>query len=156
MKKTKTISLQGKEYAQVKDRLKEFRKDWGNGAIETSYDFKDGFVIFKSKITQDRSDETSAIAEGHAFGKIGQVKAFEKLETIAVGRALAMLGYASDGEIASFEEMEKFEVDSKPLVKKLKSAKTPEELKAIWDTFNRHEKANPEVLQAKDDMKASL
>jgi hypothetical protein len=36
-------------------------------------------------------------------------KLFEKQETIAVGRALALLGYASDGEIASSEEMEEFQ-----------------------------------------------
>jgi len=35
-------------------------------------------------------------------------KDFEKQETIAVGRALAFAGFLSDGEVASYEEMEDF------------------------------------------------
>ena len=37
------------------------------------------------------------------------MKSFEKLESIAVGRALAFAGFSADGEIASFEEMEEYE-----------------------------------------------
>lgn len=109
-RKTKTIDLKGKEYAQVKDRLMEFRTDNTNGSIETTPTFQpDGQILFKARIIRDRSDESSAEATGHALGKNSGDKAFEKLETIAVGRALALLGYASSGEIASSEEMEEFD-----------------------------------------------
>ena len=63
---------------------------------------------------KDKSNEASAEATGHAFVKVTEKtieKQFEKLETIAVGRALALLGYSADGEIASSEEMEEFLAD---------------------------------------------
>lgn len=108
--KIKTIDLKGKAYAQVKDRLAEFRKDNPRGLIETHPDIKEnGSIIFKARIVKDKSDENSAEATGHSMGNAKDAKAFEKLETIAVGRALALLGYAVDGEIASSEEMEEFE-----------------------------------------------
>lgn len=109
MTKIKTITLQGKEYAQVKDRLAEFREQCPNGLIETNPTIQaDGNVIFKARILKDKSDENSAEATGHAMGMNKGVKAFEKLETIAVGRALALLGFATNGDIASSEEMEEF------------------------------------------------
>ena len=111
MKKTATIDLKGKAYAQVKDRLKEFRTDCPNGLIETTPTVSDTSIIFKARILKDKSDPASAEATGHSFAKVtekGVEKQFEKQETIAVGRALALLGYAVDGDIASSEEMEEF------------------------------------------------
>lgn len=139
-KKTKTISLQGKDYAQVKDRVKEFRTDCPNGLIETNPEINGNQVIFKARILKDKSDPSSAEATGHAIGENKGAKAFEKLETIAVGRALALLGYASDGEIASSEEMEEFlayqeEKKNKVIAEatsKLKKTKNLEELKKVW------------------------
>lgn len=109
MKKTKTIDLKGKEYSQVKDRLIEFRSANPRASIETKPEIIDGQILFKARIVKDKADECSADATGHAMGKMTGEKAFEKLETIAVGRALALLGYASNGEIASSEEIEEFE-----------------------------------------------
>jgi hypothetical protein len=37
----KTILLQGKKYAPVKERLKAFRETFTTGKIVTSYDFKE-------------------------------------------------------------------------------------------------------------------
>jgi len=111
MKKTATIDLKGKAYAQVKDRIKEFRHDNPNGLIETIPTFTDDGIMFKARILKDKADPTSAEASGHSFAKTTEKdkeKQFEKQETIAVGRALALLGYASDGEIASSDEMEEF------------------------------------------------
>lgn len=137
----KTINLQGKQYAQVKDRLAEFRKDNPRGLIETIPTINpDGSILFKAKIVKDKADATSAEATGHAMGSNKGLKAFEKLETIAVGRALALLGYASDGEIASSEEMEEFEdykqTKYNEMMQELKeqvdSITTIEELKAFY------------------------
>ena len=106
----KTINLQGKEYAQVADRIKEFRTECPRGLIETSHEFIDGGkIIFKTRILKDKANKNSAEATGTALGDIKGVKAFEKLETISVGRALALLGYMASGEVASSEEMEEFE-----------------------------------------------
>jgi len=108
--KVKTIDLKGKEYAQVVDRLKAFREACPRGKIETKPTITEKHIIFEARVVKDKKDETSAEATGHAMApsdKKGD-KMFEKLETISVGRALAMLGYLASGEIASSEEMEEF------------------------------------------------
>lgn len=104
----KTINLQGKEYAQVKDRMLEFRTNNPSGLIETTPTITGNIIVFKARILKDKSDINSAEATGHAMGENKGAKAFEKIETIAVGRALALLGYGADGSIASSEEMEEF------------------------------------------------
>lgn len=96
-------------HAKVKDRLKAFWEGNPMGKIETSsLKEEDGVYIFKTFILADKSNPASREATGHARGEMGGDKDFEKLETISVGRALALLGYATDGEVASFEEMEDF------------------------------------------------
>lgn len=95
MKKTATISYGSvKAYAQVKDRLKEFRTDCPNGLVETTPTITDTHIIFKARILKDKSDPASAEATGHSMGEVkgDKGKVFEKQETIAVGRALALLG----------------------------------------------------------------
>lgn len=99
----KTIDLKGKQYAPVSARVEQFHTDHKDGEIKTKCDFKDGYVIFKAWVLYGNRKFT-----GHAFGKVGNEKAFEKLETVAVGRALAFAGYLAGGEIASYDEMENF------------------------------------------------
>lgn len=108
-KKTGEYKSMTIEYAKVNDRLLEFRTDCPKGSIVTSFQLVTDRIIFKAHIVKDRGDVTSAEATGHATGKDdGSEKVFEKLETIATGRALALLGYGAKGEIASSEEMEEF------------------------------------------------
>jgi len=95
-------------HAKVNDRVKAFWEDNPRGKIETSQAKDGAVVIFKASILADKSDEYSREATGHSYGEVGSEKNFEKLETIAVGRALALLGYAANGEIASVEEMEEY------------------------------------------------
>lgn len=99
----KTISLKGKEYSPVSARVEQFHKDYRDGCIRTTYEFNEGYVIFRAIVKFGDRKFT-----GHAFGKVGQEKAFEKIETTAVGRALAFAGYLAGGEIASYDEMEAF------------------------------------------------
>jgi hypothetical protein len=99
----KTIQLKGKDYAPVSERVAQFHREQVDGRIETSYDFKEGYCIFKAIVSFN-----GRTFNGHAFGKVGTEKAFEKLESVAVGRALAFAGYLAGGEIASYDEIEKF------------------------------------------------
>ncbi|MFN3658156.1 MAG: hypothetical protein ACK4UO_12945 [Pseudolabrys sp.] len=136
------MDLKGKAYAQVKDRLQQFWKENPRGSVKTTPDFlPDGRVRFSAHIIKDKKEPASADATGHSFGKTGQKeKDFEKLETIAVGRALALLGYASDGEIASSEEMEEFHQHQEEkhieavlaATEKLTNAKSLSDLQKIW------------------------
>ena len=156
----KTISLQGKDYATVKDRLKQFREDCPNGLIETSPTIQaDGQIMFKARVLKDKSKPESSEATGHSLGKDQGQKAFEKLETIAVGRALALLGYAQDGEIASGEEMEEFHAYQDELRKKrlaeleatLNKAKTMAALKKAWASIPSEFRTDLEAI--KDSLK---
>lgn len=109
-KNKKTGNVTRIEYAKVKDRLSEFHKAHkAKNTIHTEVNFKDGWALFLAKIIPDAGNPNRYYT-GHAVGKItSDEKAFEKLETIAVGRALAFAGFLADGEIASLEEMQSFE-----------------------------------------------
>lgn len=110
MSKVQTINLKGNEYATVPQRLKEFRQKNPRSSVETKPTFQpDGTIVFSAKIVADQSDESSATATGHSYGKNTGDKAFEKLETVSVGRALALLGYLNNGQVATTEEMVEFE-----------------------------------------------
>lgn len=135
------MDLSGKQYAQVKDRVLEFRTDCPRGSIKTTPEFLEGGDIhFTAYIMKDKADETSADATGHSLGSRDKSKDFEKLETIAVGRALALLGYGTGGEIASSEEMEEFEEHKQEKhieavlewTEKLSEAKKLDALAKVW------------------------
>lgn len=120
VKKLTTIDLKGKAYATVPTRIKEFREQCPNGLIDTKPEVQtDGSIIFTARILKDKDRQQSGEATGHSMGKIKDDKNFEKLETIAVGRALAMLGFMASGDVASSEEMEEFLSDKE--IKRLKA-----------------------------------
>ncbi len=160
-RKVATVDLKGKDYATVPARLKMFREDCPNGLIETSPDIKDdGTIIFTARVLKDKAKmHESGEATGHAFGKATGDKAFEKLETVAIGRALAILGYLASGEVASAEEMEEFieyqqtKVDT--AIGLLKASETIDELKANFMSLGSL-MAEGEVIKAKDAKKAEL
>lgn len=124
-RKAKTMQLSGNDYAKVAERLRLFRTDFPASKTQTAYEYEiDKTVVFTVWVWKDKSDllelmqggvtdkevlRESADANGSAKGEVGvKAKDFEKLETIALGRALGQLGYLASGEIASFEEMEEF------------------------------------------------
>lgn len=165
-KKTKTTTIGGgAQYAKVSDRILEFRNANPRGLIETLPSFlPDGSLLFKARIVKDKADEFSAEAIGHSLTKdMKAVKNFEKQESIAVGRALALLGYSAGGEIASSDEMEEFE-DYKETqrleaiqdaVDKINTAKSLEELAEVWTSIGAL-KAEPEVMAVKETRKVEL
>lgn len=129
------------EHAKVKDRLKAFWEANPRGKIETSSKKDSDTITFRTFILADKSNEFSREATGHAMATLPLAeKDFEKLETISVGRALALLGYATDGEVASFEEMEDFLSEKElkrqqkiqELKEKIDNVKTIEELRKLF------------------------
>lgn len=164
MKKTKTTKIGGgADYAKVSERIKEFRSDCPNGLIETTPTITENNIIFKCRILKDKSDPASAEAIGHSMGTLTGQKAFEKLESISVGRALAMLGYCADGEIATSEEMEEFNEYQKgkkedeiiEALTKMSKCKTQAELKDVFSKLGTVMR-EPEVIAKKDELKATL
>lgn len=154
------MKVSGGDYAKVKDRMLEFRQENPRGLIQTSYDIVqqdggEGYIVFTARIVKDKKDEFSAEATGHSMGKGTGAKVFEKQETIAVGRALAFLGYGADGEIASSEEMEEFEAHKQQkleeeiseLGEEMEATETIKQLQTVWA------KCSPAVQKALFDLK---
>lgn len=130
-KKLTTIKLQNKDYATVPTRIKEFRQDCPNGVIETSSKTTDNNEKeFIATVYKDGNNRNVGSATGHSFGALKEVKAFEKLETIAIGRALANLGYMASGDVASSEEMEEF-LDNKEIKRQNDIQKVKDEVDKI-------------------------
>lgn len=167
-RKAKTMQLQGNDYAKVSERIKEFRADCPRGDISTEPTLsEDDTVMFKATVIKDLAEEHSPRATGHSMGKNNGTKAFEKLESIAVGRALALLGYAADGEIATAEEMEEFEKyqeekeqqyqeEVTEFTKAIGATETLEQLKDLFTQADPKIKANPIVINAKDVKKGDF
>lgn len=159
-KRVKTISLKGKEYAMVSERIKLFREGNPNGLIETKPEMFGEEIMFTARILKDKSNPSSGESTGHAIGTNEGDKAFEKLETIAVGRALALLGYMASGDIASSEEMEEFnkykkeklEADIAEAKSKLDKAKDLDSLAKVWGSLSVE--AKNELEEYKNTLKS--
>ena len=161
MNKVKTTKIGGgAEYARVPDRLKAFWEANPKGKIETEPTVTDGKVIFKAVVST--GGENPKESTGHSMGEVDKKKEFEKQETIAVGRALALLGYLGSGEIASSEEMEEFlsyQTDKEnKLLEEAKNAleavKTIEELKKTWSAMPLV--AKNKLADLKDEIKGGF
>lgn len=160
MNKAKTIKLQGKDYAQVAERVRLFREACPNGLIETTPEFKkDNVVLFKTKVLKDKANLASGEATGHSIGTLKNDKSLERLETISVGRALAMLGYLASGEIASGDEMQEFLAYKTDQIKEAKTAllkcTTLEDLKKKYLSLGSL-MSEPELLTIKNNLKTKL
>lgn len=103
----KTTDIKGKEYAEVPERIKAFRKLYPEGSIETELlSCSGGVCIFKATA----SNEGKILGTGHAQEKegstfINKTSYIENCETSAVGRALGFLGIIGGSSIASYEEV---------------------------------------------------
>lgn len=100
MSEIKTINLQGKQYAQVIDRLKHFRSTYPEGRIETDLRIENGLYIVKAYIYIG----DKLVSTGHGIKPVKGEFLAEKTETRAIGRALGILGIMADGSISSAEE----------------------------------------------------
>ena len=110
--KRKPIILQGGvKYTKVADRCMAWRKDFsvesGYKIVTSIHTLDDSYVVFKCEIL---NKENEVVSTGHGFNTIAK-KSLEKAETVAVGRALTFFDpiYGGDHELASQEEMEKYQ-----------------------------------------------
>ena len=104
----KTTNVQGKDYAEVNQRIKAFRSLCPGGAILTEMlSCENGICIFKATVCDE---EMRVLGTGTAYEKegssfINKTSYIENCETSAVGRALGMCGFGIDTSIASAEEV---------------------------------------------------
>lgn len=176
----KTVKIGGGiDYAKVADRIKIFWEENPNGKIDTEReDISENKVRFIARIWRDSKVildlatvgtdinivKLTANATASADAAKKGDKENEKLETVAVGRALAMLGYLASGEVASREEMEQFEAYKADLfqdevdntIKEMKKAKTIDELRKLYVSLDTELRTNQKILNIKDELKKKL
>lgn len=107
------IKIQGgKVYTKVAHRIEAFRKTIGyDYGIETEFRQLNGGYACKCTI---KNPEGFVIGCGSAYSaNIQKEKSFEKMETTAIGRALASLGLGGD-EYASVEEIDSYDERYQP------------------------------------------
>ena len=105
----KTTNVQGKDYAEVNQRIKAFRSICPGGSIVTEMlSCENGICIFKATVCDE---DMRVLGTGTAYEKegssfINKTSYIENCETSAVGRALGMCGFGIDTSIASSEEVQ--------------------------------------------------
>ena len=103
-----TIDIKGKDYVEVNQRIKAFRKLYPEGTIETDILKLEGDIcVIKATVKIKDLILGTGIAyetEGSTF--INKTSYIENCETSAVGRALGMLGLGIDTSVASAEEVQ--------------------------------------------------
>lgn len=107
----KTMSLKGKEYAEVNQRIKAFRMVYPEGTIIVEKvlpddPIKEGYVLMKATVM----DLDVVLASDMAFEERGssyvnKTSFIENCSTSATGRALGLCGYGIDTSVASYEEV---------------------------------------------------
>lgn len=122
--KEKAVSIKGKSYVLVSDRVIYFNENFPNGSIRTEIvKYEDKQVIIKAIVTPDFTDPnrffTGYAQEIEGDGYINKTSALENAETSAVGRALAMLGIGVIDSIASVDEINKAENRTKQPAQKV-------------------------------------
>ena len=132
-----TTAIQGKEYAEVNQRIKAFRMVHPSGAIVTEMVSNEGGVcVFRATIY---ADEGKVLGTGTAYEKegstfINKTSYIENCETSAVGRALGMCGFGIDTSVASAEEVQNAinNQDEAPATERKATPKQLEILKKIY------------------------
>jgi hypothetical protein len=109
----KTTAIQGKDYAEVNQRIKAFRMVYPTGAILTDMaKDENGVCVFTAACGYYTEDDTFVtLGTGTAYEKenstfINKTSYIENCETSAVGRALGMCGFGIDTSVASAEEVQ--------------------------------------------------
>lgn len=107
-KEISMTDVKGKDYAEVNQRIKAFRKVCPNGSITSEIiSLENGICVMKAVVYDG---ENNVLGTGHAYEKenssyINKTSYIENCETSAVGRALGMCGFGINTSVASAEEV---------------------------------------------------
>lgn len=112
--KLPTVSIKGKEYVLVKDRILAFNELYPGGEITTELLTHPDSpkIVVKATVTISGVSGRIRAFTGHSQATVGQgyineTAALENAETSAVGRALAFLGIGIIDSVASADELNK-------------------------------------------------
>ena len=104
----RTISIKGKDYVPVNERVKEFRTKYPELRVLTELvSLDENSVVMKATVSDM---EGNVLANGYAqedrgSSNINKTSYVENCETSAVGRALGMFGIGIDASMASADEV---------------------------------------------------
>jgi hypothetical protein len=108
-----TIKFKGKDYIEVKERVKYFNEKYKNGCIKTEMLSNEIRIDFKAIVIPDVK-EPERFFTGHSQASfddktsfVNKTSALENAETSAVGRALAFMNIGIVDSIASIDEINK-------------------------------------------------
>ena len=148
--KLKSVNIKGKEYVEVNERVKYFRKNYVGWRLETELvSNEDGVCVFRAII---RDEAGEIISTGYAYEResssfINKTSYIENCETSAVGRALGFLGIGIDTSIASSDEVTNAinnqapqKIDFKEVRQRIMAIKSQAELMKYWKGLNLSEK----------------
>ena len=107
-----TTDIKGKNYAEVAQRVKAFRKVYPTGKIETEMtSLADGIYIFRATAGYYEDDgrfvllATETAREDQKASYINKTSYIENGETSAVGRCLGFCGFGIETSICSADEL---------------------------------------------------
>lgn len=132
MRELETITIKGRPYVMVKERVKAFWDIYPDGQILTELlKLTDDMVVMKATAY----DQREVLATGHAFemresSNINLTSYIENCETSAVGRALAFVGIGIDTSIASADEVRRAITQQEAMEKQNIGRQTIDVLKA--------------------------
>lgn len=109
----RTTNIQGKEYAEVNQRIKAFRMVYPDGFVQTHLEsLQDGVCVMTAAVGYyTENGDAIVISTGTAYEKegssfINKTSYIENCETSAIGRALGVAGFGIDTSVASAEEVQ--------------------------------------------------
>lgn len=152
----KTVNIKGKEYVEVNERLKYFRKNYANYSLETEIISLDNGVVTMKAIIKDENGRiiaTGFAQEKESNGYINKTSFIENCETSAWGRALGNLGIGIDTSIASKEEVEnainnQFDDSDLDIFEGLKTMDTSDNAQAYYKEYESAVKNKEEFKEA--------
>tara|TARA_R100000908_G_C3664633_1_gene90302 strand:+ start:40 stop:627 length:588 start_codon:yes stop_codon:yes gene_type:complete len=135
----KTINIHGKQYVEVKERIKYFRENFKDWSLTSEViDLTDDRCVIKATISNEKGRviATGIAYESKGSSYINKTSFIENCETSAWGRALANIGIGLDVAIASADEVLNAKAHDKlkkPKIEKLSDAKFSAMIVAIGE-----------------------
>ena len=135
----KTINIHGKQYVEVKERIRYFRENYTDWSLTSDViELTDDRCVIKATISneKDRVIATGIAYETQGSSYINKTSFVENCETSAWGRALANIGIGLDVAIASADEVLNAKAQDKPKkpkIEKLTDAKLQAMIVAIGE-----------------------
>ena len=120
-----TVTNLNLDYSTIESRVKAFRFDHQNGQIITEIvkdNESNGEIIFKAHAVVDGlTKATSHAMETKGISNISKTSHLEYAETNAICRVLWMMGYLSNNQLESKEELENAKLQRAELIKNKKN-----------------------------------